>query len=214
MRGWLIGSIVGSMVVLLFVYCVYFSGGGVESYRYLNQPIVAGWGQTYPVYIEFTLEEEMEEIEEAIGRWNRVLNGYRRLEVVDRRYSSERLEVTRRAVSGEAYLILRLEPDSDLLNDGVNEMTLAFVNELGGTLMYIVPTSIREGDVSVYSVVLHEIGHWMGAGHVESGLMEAKYRVGGYICVDEGTVRQVSGWFKVYDWRRMNYCVREVRGTE
>jgi len=202
------------VVVVLLVYGVFFwRGDGVKSYRYLDQPIVLVETEVYPVYIDIMFRrEDILEMEMAIERWNKVLNGYRRLEIVDEEYTLKDLGIARMGVEGKAYIILRLEPDSELLRDSRGGVTLAFTNEIGGTIMYLVPLSIdklRGEGVSIYGVMLHEIGHWYGARHVESGLMRAEYLVEEYKCVDEGTVRQVGEWFSGYEWERMNYCVED-----
>jgi len=202
------------VMVLLLIYGIHFRGEvGAKGYRYMDQPIVLVDTEVYPVYIDIMFRRgEIIEMERAIERWNKVLNGYRRLEVVSDEYTFEDLGIAKLGVEGKVYIILRLEPDSELLMERRGSVTLAFTNEIGGTIMYMVPMNIegfKSEGVSVYGVMLHEIGHWFGARHVEVGLMEARYNVGEFPCVDEGTVRQVSKWFRGYEWERMNYCVEE-----
>lgn len=214
MKKWIIGSTIASIVLVLLVYAIFFSGGGeVKRHKYLEQPRVEYETEIYPVYIDFAFQRsDVIEMEKAINRWNMVLNGYRRLDVVDKDYSVNDLEVARLGVAGEAYLILRLEPGSELLNESAGSTTLAFTNAIGGTIMYVVPLyieSFKEDGVTMYGVMLHEIGHWMGAYHVEVGLMTPRYG-SDYLCVDIGTARQVGRWFKGYNWEKMNYCIIET----
>lgn len=199
--------VIGILVVLFFIN----REDGVKRYRYLERDRVEYEVERYPVYVDVMFSgDERLEIRRGIERWNSVLNGYREMEVVSEGFSGD-LEISRRAIEGEVYLILWIPSDSPLIVDMGGELTLGFVNEIGGTLLYLVPDNM-EGlsgvGVKLYNVVLHEVGHLLGARHVEIGLMRSNYDIGSFICVDEGTARQVGSYYG-YDWGRMNYCVED-----
>jgi len=169
-------------------------------YHYLNQGRVEVKTEEIRVYTDvYFSDKERMGIWEAIERWNLVLNGYKAM--IDAGGYDREMEKMREAERGGVYLIMRLDHDSPLIKNESNSMTLGFTDSIGGRYLYLVPVYI--GD-DLYGVVLHEIGHLMGARHTESGLMKAGYNPGAEVCIDKETVIQLG-----YDWERMNYCVRD-----
>ena len=207
--------LVSIVVILVIISCVhsggFFKGEEASSYRYLERGRVEYETERYPVYVDVIFSgEERVEIRRAIGRWNEVLNGYRELYIVSEEFVGD-LEISRRAIDGGAYLILRIPWDSPLLANRGSEVTLGFTNAIGGAIIYLVPDNIDRLSgygARIYNVLLHEIGHLFGARHVESGLMRGKYDIISYICIDSGTARQVGEYYG-YNWERMNYCVKD-----
>ena len=175
-------------------------GGG--RYYYLEQPMVDAETKVMGVYIDVLFNDrERGTIEEGISRWNKVLNGYKRMDIVGD-FSGE-IEKMKEADRGGAYLILSIAPNSTLIKNDGHSLTLGFTDAIGGKYLYLVPEYIGEEDL--YGIVLHEIGHLMGARHTEGGLMKAGYSSGQEVCIDKGTVEQI----REYDWKRMNYCIRD-----
>ena len=153
------------------------------------------------VYLDlYFTDKERGEIWRAMDRWNLVLNGYVRLE--DGGSFIMEMEKIKEAEMGWAYIVMKLDKDSNLISNEYGKRTLGFTDAIGGRYMYLVMEYIGEGDI--YGVVLHEFGHLMGARHTDLGLMRANYMLGKAACVDSGVVEQIVG----YDWRRMNYCIR------
>lgn len=177
-----------------------------ESYHYLTQARVEGVKvKRVPVYTDIMFsDKEVMIIGMGIDRWNRVLNGYMEMEIVG--VFDMEIEILKRADEGECYLIMRLGKDSELIENEPGRMTLGFANRIGGSYLYVIPELMVDGDME--GVILHEVGHILGARHTGSGLMVGNYTSGTTQCVDELAVRQVGEYWG-YDWTKMNYCVRE-----
>jgi hypothetical protein len=69
------------------------------------------------------------------------------------------------------------------------ESALAWVNEIGGNRVYM-KRGRYERDVE--GILLHELGHALGAQHIEGTLMARVWEPGAYVCPDSVTVAQVA----------------------
>ena len=156
------------------------------TYYYLDQPLVEEVEtKVMKVYIDIGFNDwERNEIWRAMGRWNKVLNGYKRME--DGGYFLMEIEKIKEAESGGVYIIIKLDKGSSLIRNESGKITLGFTDAIGGKYLYLVSSYIGEGDL--YGVVLHEFGHLMGARHTDLGLMRASYMLCSAVCVDIWTV--------------------------
>lgn len=59
----------------------------------------------------------------------------------------------------------------------------------------------------VTGILLHEIGHALGAQHVPGTLMNPRWTPGEFTCPDATTVAQVAAWNKV-DLGLLQWCWR------
>lgn len=177
-----------------------------SSYHYLKQDRVMVESEVKRVYIDerFSVSERGL-IEVGIERWNEVLNGYMRMDIESTPFNME-VEVVSRAWNGECYLVLRLDKGSNMIENEYGKMTLGYANKIGGSYLYLIPELMIEGEMEL--VIMHEVGHLLGARHKETGLMVSNYSGVSGLCIDEETVKQVgeyNGWL----WGKMNYCVKD-----
>ena len=123
-------------------------------------------------------------VSDAVATWSRALQNWRRL------------EVSSPDEGGCSYWIGEVnEPPPEL------PWALAFAN-LGGDRI-----SMVRGRYERYArkIALHEIGHLLGAQHIQGTLMQASYDPGGYHCPDLITVAQVAAWNHV-NLEMLSYC--------
>lgn len=82
------------------------------------------------------------------------------------------------------YLIVEVEPD-----DNIGPATLATTSSIFGRLIKLYRGRY---EVDTLSVVLHEIGHALGAKHMPGTMMSAQVVYNAYKCPDAATVAQVA----------------------
>lgn len=172
----------------------------VSNYHHVSVPI-----RVVPIYIDKDFDSnDLESISKAIKQWNYVLNGYIELEVMTTQFNMSPL-VIKEAQAGNGWIILKINHDSKLVHDNVpGRVTLAYCDEVGGYLMYIIRDRLEADDI--YYITMHELGHLLGADHTVDGLMYFTYDKEKYRCIDYRAVVEVARHnFLVAD--RMNYCV-------
>lgn len=89
-----------------------------------------------------------------------------------------------------------------MVYDPPNRRTLAFINPKG--YLYLIRDRISNEQVA--RVVMHEIGHLLGAAHTRDGLMEANFNPNCPQCIDWITLHEVA-LKKHLDMSHMNYCI-------
>jgi hypothetical protein len=154
-----------------------------------------------PIWIDVTFSNaDKEALGKAIAEWNYVLNGHVRLRVVSQSFDMS-VEDIRESHRLGGWLILKIKGNNPRVADN---NWLAFCNEVGGRYMYIIRDRLTDRDVQ--PIMLHEIGHLLGAGHVGYNVMHKYYAYGRYNCVDRRTAETVAlSWHLRAD--QLNYCV-------
>lgn len=165
-----------------------------------------------PVWVDSKFSKwEMMKIRGAIKEWNGVFNGQIVLRL-DKPYvglheAQERGEEINR--TGNGWIIMKYNEDDPLIKDYVEigDKKLAFVpKDSEGHVMVVIGDRIGERDIG--PILLHEMGHMLGAKHVNiKGLMypneEPMWEVD---CIDKVTVMQVAK-VQGMEFRSMNYCM-------
>jgi hypothetical protein len=180
-------------------------------YHYIEREKVIYEEVIIPVYLDVLFSDKEEiEIELGLDRWNKTLNGYMRFEYAGK--MDMEIGILKKIVNGEAYGIFRLSEGDDILKRAdesreEGEKVLGFVNKVGGSYMYLVPTRMDEGDI--YYIVMHETGHLLGARHTSEGIMRGSY-IRGYngLCIDKSAIEQIiigRNW----ELEKINYCVKD-----
>jgi hypothetical protein len=142
-------------------------------------------------------------ITDAIIQWNFALNGYVKLKVISYDFDMQE-EVLEKVMHGGGWLILKIDSRNAMVHDSDKAMTLAFADSIGGNRLYIIRDRIDNAWVT--GIVMHEIGHLLGARHDKAYLMQPHYHWGESRCVDYGSLVLVAA-YQHLPIERLNYCV-------
>jgi len=162
-----------------------------------------------PVYLDtqFNVYERLV-LEESVSEWGKVFNGQMVFSIKDEGFTGwegaqRRYEEVMK--SGIGWVIIRsVSSDERLKRMEVSENTLAFA-EQGGNVMVVIGDRI--GTRNLRMVVMHEMGHLLGSGHLKSNsLMNAYYGDKQYDCIDKMSVSEVGSSLGI-PLRELNYCI-------
>lgn len=138
-------------------------------------------------------EADQRSIIRAVERWNVVLNGVTHLEP----------RVAKLSLAESGIMIMRIDSSAPYIPEPQEGHTLAFVERIGGRHVWVVRDRILS--TWVEPVMLHELGHILGAVHHDGGLMNWEFTTAAYACVDVETARDVSESLNV-PLSRLRYC--------
>lgn len=168
----------------------------------------------YHIWIDKTFgEADKLAMDDAIRQWNYALNGYVVLKVESMDFDMEP-SIASKVLLGGGWIVMKI----DHFNPMVREVdrparpgepqyyTLAWVNRIGGNRMWIIRD--RMSNEAVEGVMLHELGHLLGAGHDQVYLMQPHYKWEDYRCVDYEAVKRVAR-YQHLPMDRLNYCLYE-----
>lgn len=199
--------------------CILSINCGLTQYKYTytnnHAPAASYPKRIIPIYIDKSFSDQDKlSIDNAIGQWNYVLNGQIILHVNSYEFDMEP-EVIRRAQQENAFLFLKVNSDFPGIPDDMPQqlckvtpkcqLTLAWVDRIGGSVMKIVRD--RVGSADIQYIALHEIGHLLYLQHVnkKESLMYPTYNRFGYLCIDYESALKVSKTYGL-DFQYMNYC--------
>jgi hypothetical protein len=134
---------------------------------------------------------DKEAVLEAIRQWNIALNGHMVLVPVE-------------WGSGTENVISIHEVWSFDLPRGFNKRVLGITDKVGGREIWIVRDRINEVE-GLTGVVMHELGHALGSGHLGKQSLMYRYAGGDGKCIDQETADVIAG---LWDWDpgSMGYC--------
>ncbi len=191
-------------ILFLIIFLIGCQKDMTYTYTTMNSSAVSP--KIIPVYIDQSLSmEDREAIKQANTHWNKVLNGYKTLEVEPIFYDPKNLEQVKVAMENGGYTIIRSSSKDNIPNEtGYNE-TLAWADEIGvGHSIHLVRDRII--DNIIMNIIMHELGHLLGSPHLENGtLMQPKYNNKYYLCVDQKSARTV-GLYQQIPLSEINYC--------
>ncbi len=180
---------------------------GPTHFQYTRFPVSATIpNRIIPVYIEASFgNEDLLSINDSIDRWNYALNGYIVMKVVGIHSDfsdDERVQVYAR----HGLLIHKTNTSDPAIPKQKIEgnVTIAWTNRINGHEIYLVRDRLGRDDI--FPVMLHEIGHYLGADHSHDGLMNPQYSMAEYQCIDQPTIKQVSK-ANGLDSTVLNYCL-------
>ena len=153
-----------------------------------------------PVYITDAYPDVRRELIGAVSEWNNALNSHIVLVV-----SPDDIVDFRRAQEENAIVIKMVSVGEPMLANahlsGAMGLTDIWGTKIPAAVIYIVNTLSPK---TARHILLHELGHTMGADDKDYSLMQLHYSVE-YCCIDKDTMMQVAnanGW----DIRSLNWC--------
>ncbi len=164
--------------------------------------------KTYKIWVDknFGYADRLA-IDDAIKQWNYALNGHVVLAVETFEYDMG-MDVLREVVEGRGWVFLRIDSTAKYIPDSQNGQkkyyTLAWVNKIGGSQMWVVRDRLKNEWVE--GVIMHEIGHMLGADHDQVYLMQPIYNWEDYRCVDYAALKRVAEYQHI-PMSNLNYCV-------
>lgn len=200
------------LLVLAIWLCFSCLGHSISEYKYINVgPESSVALHEYKVWVDkgFGNADRLA-IDDAIRQWNYSMNGYVKVTVVSYDFDME-IDVLKQVRDSGGWLIMKIDSMNPMVDDGptVNgkpkSYTLAWVNGVGGTKMWVIRDRIMDSRWMT-GIVLHELGHMLGADHDEMYLMGSKFDWEKFRCVDYHAALLVATAQGI-PIGRMNYCV-------
>jgi hypothetical protein len=181
------GLLAGS--ILTFSVMVFF---GCEP-RWISPRRIDTWNGVQNVYVCLDLPSNVvDEASVAVNSWDKSLKQWKRMiPVMGGGNTTDEFDL------GCAYLITEVNKP----NPG-DPLAVAWASRIGGRYIYL-RKGYYEEDVEV--IVLHELGHALGAQHVAGTLMHPVYNTITQRCPDVTTVSQVAA-FNGLDLAILSWC--------
>jgi hypothetical protein len=179
-------------------------GGGEEPWHYTQHPARAATGRMLTLYVDRDFSEgERQQIVSAIRQWNIALNGLLQFRAtLLPNESPATLQQIRR--SG-GWIVARVDSGHPIVHTAVGAHALAVTaGGRGGGFVYVIGDRIGGRDLT--SVVMHELGHVLGAGHGQGGLMAPVYTARTGHCIDHDAAALVAS-AQHLPLQQMNWCV-------
>lgn len=199
------------MLIALMTGCssVMFKTTRVGQYRYITRNSFAQTPVKYiPIWVDDNFgEADRLSIDDAVNKWNYSLNNYIKLEVVDYHFKMEPDKVKKRLETNGWIFMRTIHTDKSIPKTENGYKIIGFCNVIGGNYIYIVRDSI--GNKDVMGVMLHEIGHLLGANHVDEDLMYNHYTESGYQCIDYKAIDEVAK-YQHLPIDNLNYCINGI----
>ena len=158
-----------------------------------------------PILVDLAFDnQDVIIINAAIAQWNYALNGWLHLHIVGYVFVDD-AELTKYH-SGWLFVKALSTDKLTIMHDKEQKPgyhALGFVNDIGGNQLFIIRE--RLDNEQVLGILLHEIGHLLGAQHDEAGLMVQYYNEIDYQCIDENTIKEIAVHEKL-PVATLNYC--------
>lgn len=161
---------------------------------YTEKPI-----REIPIWIDRDFgNSDLIAIDDAINKWNYVLNGHIHLYIIDINFYTDPAKISeQQKLNG--WIILKTNH-----NHNDVKKAIGFVDKINGNYIYLVRERLTNEDI--FGVMLHEIAHLLGAKHNSQGLMYKEYNRTKYQCVDFDTMEEVADAQNL-SIKDLNYCI-------
>ena len=172
----------------------------VAALRYTNHRPAATPEEIVPLRIKGSFTPgDRAKILRAVNEWNVALNGVVRFKIVEDTGAS-----APNAHPSRPWSIMAAEGVGPRVAPGPT-IALAHTQPLPGDGGLMIVYVDRIGTRDLGSVVMHELGHVLGVGHGERGLMAAHYHPTDQQCVDKATITAVAARRRLAV-DRLNWC--------
>jgi hypothetical protein len=177
-----------------------------SNYRYTDKPAsAAAVRRTLDIYIvedEFDAAER-ERIGLALQQWNHVLNGYERFRILSLPGAPSEETLTQLYRSG-AWIVTKVDRYHFIAREPKRLAAAVWMKNRNGGFVYVVDDRFGRPDLT--AVMLHELGHVLGAGHDPNGhLMRATYDLHNGFCIDRAAVAAVAAAQRL-PLNQLNWC--------
>jgi len=178
--GYLVTSLAGDSVAAR-------QSAQATTLRYTNHRPAATAEEIVPLRLKGSFTPgERAKILRAVNEWNVALNGFVRFTIVEDSGAS-----AANAPQSRPWSIMAAEGITPRVVPGPT-IALAHTQPLPGSGGLMIVYVDRIGTRDLGSVVMHELGHVLGVGHGEKGLMAAHYHPADQQCVDKATITAVA----------------------
>lgn len=176
----------------------------VAALRYTNHRPAATAAEMVPLRLKGSFTPgDRAKILRAVNEWNVALNGFVRFTIVEDSGASATT-----AGHSRPWSIMAAQGISPRVVPGPT-IALAHTQPLPGTGGLMIVYVDRIGTRDLGSVVMHELGHVLGVGHGEKGLMAAHYHPTDQQCVDKATITAVAARRRLAV-DQLNWCEANV----
>ena len=180
----------------------------VAALRYTNHRPAATAGEIVPLRLKGSFTPgDRAKILRAVNEWNVALNGFVRFMIVEDSGPS-----VANAGQSRPWSIMAAEGISPRVAPGPT-IALAHTQPLPGSGGLMIVYIDRIGTRDLGSVVMHELGHVLGVGHGERGLMAAHYHPADQQCVDKATIAAVAAKRQLAV-DQLNWCEANVASAK
>jgi hypothetical protein len=162
-----------------------------------------------PVYLDVRFSpDDMLSIGDAVAQWNYALNGYIELDIQSKRFDMEP-EIIANCMTHRCWMVMQVDSSNYMVTElddlaGPGSRTLAWANDVGGNRMFLIRDRLKTSWIR--GIVLHEMGHLLGAEHDNAYLMAPEFVWEDTQCVDYQTIRLVGTYWSL-PVNELNYCV-------
>jgi hypothetical protein len=192
--GYLVTSLAGDPV----------AAGRVAALRYTSHRPTATAAEIVPLRLKGSFTPgDRAKILRAVNEWNVALNGFVRFAIVEDAGASATI-----AGHTRPWSIMAAQGISPRVVPGPT-IALAHTQPLPGTGGLMIVYVDRIGTRDLGSVVLHELGHVLGVGHGERGLMAAHYHPADQQCIDKATIAAIAARRRLAV-DQLNWCETNV----
>jgi hypothetical protein len=174
-------------------------------WRYTDNASPVSIGRVVSLHVDRDFDDlERQRIVSAMRQWNYVLNGFVQFRATYLPNDPTPAMLAQIRRSG-GWVVARVDSRHPIAQQGEGRQALAVTAGGRGGFVYVISDRIGQRDLT--GVIMHELGHVLGAGHDErSGLMAPVYSSAMGRCIDRESVGLVAQALRL-PLNRLNWCI-------